>query len=631
MECYVSLILKPKPIHRGLLASFLTSVRDGNTQGAAQALGQLGSEAVERFEQILSDSTLREYMHSFECIAVKKTTLSVDLVTGSHGFGFAVALIELLGPYCDRVTGVYAHDEEPPEDCEWPVKLTYTGGIVYANGQPSGQAVLGGGSSNAYVESTAAILELSIRFECSFDDPELASAFANLLDNKPQDLLDHLRRHNPESRNSGSEEHRWTYVGGGAPEIQGNQVSSYLIFDTTDAGVWRDFGPALALLGAKQGKVTRLSFDSLSYPTGIRWIVDGRVVQPELHALAGRRDEPLVAALWQDDVDRVQTLLADSAATLMDALRLAAVLGATQSLAALLAGEPGLINEPDAYGNTLLVNALLGDQVGVIHQLIAVGANVDATVHLTPVLRELEAIEDELIEEGSHWSQKAVYRYYREHDFVAEGFSAIEWALSRYQAEAAHLLLDHGAMLCWPDNAEFGSSLSTCIDGGSPELLQRLLALAVAEDRSEPEHEHWLDQAIYLQRYELAEMLLVHGCDINRPNASTETPLHTATLTHIVLQQNQSNPFLLARGADVDGVDGRGRTPFMRALAWSGEMTTAGIKAFHWLLAAGASLEAKDHEGRTAEWHANDAGLSLNKVLAQSRVMTNQIQPQTSV
>lgn len=69
----------------------------------------------------------------------------------------------------------------------------------------------------------------------------------------------------------------------------------------------------------------------------------------------------------------------------------------------------------------------------------------------------------------------------------------------------------------------------------------------------------------------------------------------------------------------------------MRALAWSGEMTTAGIKAFHWLLAAGASLEAKDHEGRTAEWHANDAGLSLNKVLAQSRVMTNQIQPQTSV
>lgn len=623
MECYVSLILKPKPIHRGLLASFFTSMRDSNTQGAAQALGQLGSDAVERFEQILSDSTLREYMHSFECMAVKKTTLSVDLVTGSHGFEFAVALINLLGPYCDKVTGVYAHDEEPPEDCEWPVQLTYVAGIVYANGQPSGQAVLGGGSGNTYVESTATILELSVRFECSFDDPELVSTFANLLDNKPQDLLDHLRRHKPESSSSGSEEHQWTYVGGGSPEIQGNQVSSYLVFDTIDASVWQDFGPALALLGAKQAKVTRLSFDSLSHPTGIRCIVDGRVVQPELHALAGLRDEPLVAALWRDDIERVQTLLADSAATLMDALRLAAVLGATQSLAALLAEEPGLINEPDAYGNTLLVNALLGDQVEVMRQLIVVGADVDAAVHLTPVLRELETIEDELREEGSHWSQKALYRYYREHDLLPEESSAVEWALSRCQPEAAHLLLDHGAMLCWPDSEEFGSSLSCCIDGGSPELLQRLLAMAVAEGRSEPEHEHWLDQAIYLQRYELAEMLLAHGCDINRPNASTETPLHTATLTHIVLQQNQSIPFLLARGADVDSVDGRGRTPFMRALVWSGEMTTAGMKAFHWLLAAGASLEAKDHEGRAAEWHANDAGISLNEVLVQSQAMTN--------
>lgn len=629
MECYVSLIFKPKPIHRGLLASFITSMRDSNTQGAAQALGQLGSEAVEHFEQILSDSTFREYMHSVECIAVKKTTLSVDLVTGSHGFEFAVALINLLGPYCDKITGVYAHDEEPQEDCEWPVQLTYIEGIVYANGQPSGQALLGGSSSYADVESTATILELSVGFECSFDDPKLASAFANLLDNNPQDLLDHLRRHSPESSNSGSEEHSWKYVGVGCAwsETQGNQVSGYIAFYTIDAGVWRDFGPALALLGAKQAKVKRLSYDCHDYLTGIRWIVDGRIVQPELHALAGRRNEPLVAALWQDDVERMQTLLADSEATHIDALRLAAVLGATQSLAALLAKEPGLLNEPDAYGNTPLVNALLGDQAEAMRQLIAAGANVDAAVHLTPVLRELEAIEEELIEAGNHLFARTLYHYNQEHAFVAEGFSAIEWALARCQIEVAHLLLDNGAMLCWPDSEEYASSLSSCITGGSPELLQRLLALAVAEGRSEPVHEHWLDDALYFQRYEMAEMLLAHGCDINRPNTSAETPLHTATLTHIVLQQNQSIPFLLARGAYVDAVDGHGRTPLICALNWSPELTAAGMKAFHWLLTAGASLEAKDHDGRTVEWHANDAGISLNEVLARLQVMTNQRQP----
>ena len=459
-------------------------------------------------------------------------------------------------------------------------------------------------------------MELSLRLECFFEDTAPVAAFADLLENRPEELLAQLHRHCLEA-----EGQAWTYRESGSALTEGLQVTGGLVFGTPDRSVWKSLGPGLAALGVRRARVSRLSQD-LMHPTGIIHVADGAVVTPDRWALDARRDEPLVAALLDDDAAQVPSLLATTPPA--DAAGMAALLGAERSLAALLAQAPALLDQPDAHGNTPLANALIGRQMGTLRQLLAAGANVNATVRLTPALLELEALERFMVDASDLWSHRATYRYCLDSVPVADGNSAVEWALVQGPYEAAHLLLDHHAELCWPENDEALSTVDACIDGNSPELLQRLLARAVAEGRSEPANEHWLDHAIYLQRYEMAGLLLAHGCDINRPNENGEPPLHRATLTHFGLQPNQSMEFLLARGAQVDGVDSQGRTALMCAFSWMDQMTHPRMQGFHWLLSAGASTKAKDHEGHTVAWHAKQGGVSLKEVQAASKQMSQE-------
>lgn len=627
MEVYVSLAVKPKPTAQQPLADLFNALRDGDTQGATQASAQLGAEALQAFERISAHSAFSDYLGTFGCVAVKKTTIAADIVAGSEGFEFAVALMELLGPYCKELTGTYEHDEEP-EDEEWPIQLAYTQGEVYANGHLAvNRDASQGDVSHAQTERVSSAPQHALQFDCHFDQEDRAATFADLLENRPEQLVEQLRLHAPKDERPewalSDPDYAWRYVRRLSVRRQGHQVTGILVVASSQVSVWRAVGPGLALLGAKLARIMRLS-DDLAYTTGVVHLVDGDIVTVDRYAMAGRCEEPLVAALWHDDMTLLRALLADGTATPAAAFSLAAQAGATQSLALLLTLTPGVVNEPDAYGNTPLVNALLGGQVDATRQLLAAGAEVNATVYLTPALQALEVTESRLQEAQNAWSFRAVYRYTREHKMVAEDQSAIEWALSYRQHEVAHLLLDHAPALCWPESDDQLSSVACCIDGGTPALLQRLLAVADSEGYSEPEDEHWLDQAIYLQQYEMAEILLAYGCDINRPNHGNETPLHTATLTHLGLQANQSIPFLLARGALVDSVDEDGKTPLMCGFGWMSELAQTQMWAFHWLLSAGADPRAKDHQGRSVSWHAKDAGFSLKEVLALSQSMPKQ-------
>jgi ankyrin repeat protein len=462
------------------------------------------------------------------------------------------------------------------------------------------------------------MMELALRFDCLFDDPTQASAFATMLSDRPEELMEHLNRHCPEADDDG-----WTYVDSSPAEVQGLRVTGGLVVHTYEHRVWNTLGAGLAVLGARRAKTMRKTLES-EHPTGIVHLVEGRAVTPGIHALAGRLGEPLVAALWDDDATQVQALLSQGAATPAEALCLAVLRGAPHSLAALLARHGSLVNQPDADGNTPLVNALLGGQVHAMRQLLAAGADVDAAVQLTPALRELSAMEDAIREPADLWSHRAFYRYVVEHAAVAEGRSAIEWALAQGQHEAAHLLLDHAPALCWAGDEGEGSTLGNCIDGGTPELLQRLLARAVAEGRAEPEHENWVDHAVYLKRYAMVDLLLAHGCDINRPNEAGETPLHTAAMTYFALQSNLSIEFVLSRGAQVDSVDSDGKTPLMCAFRYIYEMNTARMRGLHTLLMAGANTKARDHEGHSVSWHADEEQIPLKEVLSMSRTILAQ-------
>lgn len=627
MEVYVSLIVKPKTSLKKPLADFFNALHDGNTQDATQASAQLGAETLQAFELIRAHSAFKDYLSTFGRVAVKKTMIEADIVAGSHGFEFAVALMELIGPHCKELTGTFEHDEEP-EDEEWPIQLAYSQGEVYANGHLAAyRDVAQGRVGDVETQWASSTVQHALQFDCHFDEADLAASFADLLENRPEQLVEQLQLHAPKDERPewtlSDPDYVWRYVRRLSVRQQGHKVTGILVIASSQACVWKAVGPGLAPLGASLARVMRLS-DEFTYVTGVVHLVDGRIVTVDRYALAGRRGEPLVAALWHDDEPRLRALLADGSAIPAVAFSLAAQAGATYSLALLLAQSPGVLNEPDAHGNTPLVNALIAGQVDAVLQLLAAGAEVNATVYLTPALQALQVMEARLQEVKNAWSYRAVYRYTCEHSMVAEDQSAIEWALSYHQHEAAHLLLDHAPALCWPESDDQLSTVACCIDGGTPALLQRLLEVADSEGHGEPEGEHWLDQAIYLQQYEMAEILLAYGCAINRPNHGDETPLHTATLTHLGLQANQSIPFLLARGAHVDSVDKDGKTPLMCGFSWMAELGETQMWAFHWLLSAGANPRAKDHYGRSVSWHAAEAGFSLKEVLALSKSMPKQ-------
>jgi hypothetical protein len=111
----------------------MKSAGDYQIDAALDALSQIDDDAVERYKNLLSNEYYGDFAAEFEAVEIKGKSISMGTVTGSMGFEFAVAFIDFLGPYCEEIIGNFQHDEEPPEDEPWPIKLTYEEGKVYAN------------------------------------------------------------------------------------------------------------------------------------------------------------------------------------------------------------------------------------------------------------------------------------------------------------------------------------------------------------------------------------------------------------------------------------------------------------------------------------------------------------------
>jgi ankyrin repeat protein len=164
---------------------------------------------------------------------------------------------------------------------------------------------------------------------------------------------------------------------------------------------------------------------------------------------------------------------------------------------------------------------------------------------------------------------------------LADGRRLLHWCAYYGDVSAIRFLLDRGESL---------ASLGENLDLGGAAF-----------------HGHW----------RLCEFLIESGADVNAPDAGTgETPLHAALCTPERRAHDLVLRVLLAHGADPDratrpgAVTGsfmrdcrtRGETPLHRAAAFGTEET---LEA---LLAAGASLEARDAHGDTplgwASWYA---------------------------
>lgn len=134
MENGINLIIKPKSKYSSLINRFIESAISGDIDSFAGIFSELSDEALEKYNKIETHEYYGSYIESLQDSLVdkKKRKTVLDITTGGMGLEFSVALVDLLGEYCEEITAGVTHDEEYGHI---PVKITYADGIVYENGK----------------------------------------------------------------------------------------------------------------------------------------------------------------------------------------------------------------------------------------------------------------------------------------------------------------------------------------------------------------------------------------------------------------------------------------------------------------------------------------------------------------
>jgi len=71
------------------------------------------------------------FIFEAESIQINKD-ITLKTTSGSQGLNIALRLLRHLGPFCEKASGEYDHDEEPDEET-WPLQLIFKNDQVYIN------------------------------------------------------------------------------------------------------------------------------------------------------------------------------------------------------------------------------------------------------------------------------------------------------------------------------------------------------------------------------------------------------------------------------------------------------------------------------------------------------------------
>ncbi len=133
MEYWIDLKIKPKSKYSNCINRFIESVLSGDIGNFEGIFSELGDEALEKYTTIANHEYYGSYINGLQGHPICKETnnTSIEITTGGMGPEFSVALVDLLGEFCDEITADVTHDEDFGHI---PVKLTYANGVVYENG-----------------------------------------------------------------------------------------------------------------------------------------------------------------------------------------------------------------------------------------------------------------------------------------------------------------------------------------------------------------------------------------------------------------------------------------------------------------------------------------------------------------
>lgn len=283
------------------------------------------------------------------------------------------------------------------------------------------------------------------------------------------------------------------------------------------------------------------------------------------------------------------------------------------------------VENPDEYGNTLLMYAAIYGSAADVEYLLSRGANPDAVNKnsYTPLMRAIPDLPKIklLIEHGAHINSR-----------TADGTTLLMMAAHvRSGSELVKYLVRKGADI----EATNNRGLDALMIAGKQGALENLKVLLDAGAKADLETKNVVirrpngteinDAKANTTRRRLegvtalmaasqtdcgpcARLLLDHGADARIVSLNGLTALHRASY--------QGNPstvrMLLDAGAGVNAADNRGLTPLMKAV----NSRTKSLEVVQMLLARNADVNAKDASGRTVQdWAAIGANSGIMELV----------------
>ncbi|MBN1409232.1 MAG: ankyrin repeat domain-containing protein [Spirochaetales bacterium] len=302
--------------------------------------------------------------------------------------------------------------------------------------------------------------------------------------------------------------------------------------------------------------------------------------------------------------------------------------------------DPNYIEkDPDggSYVQPMLHSAAANDNTEILKLLLENGANIkklnefdESALDIT-ILHERFENTKCLVKQGAdaEYSQISPLivsiildipddfkRYLKETRYVslADKFddSPLHWAVISGNTGFADALLKAGAPLTGACFSGY-EPLHLAVKKNKREMVSRLIRAGADVNRKMPDQvidgkaNTPLHLACHHADCELVRLLLENGADVSAENAEGLTPVWTA-----VLKENPGAVKLLAeKGANMHVIDKRSNTTLLHAACWRNS-----LEIVRFLLEKGLDANAKDVDGNTSAWYAEEFGELAAKVIA---------------